>query len=93
MNEANDPNRVPDPFDGGCPADTITGQIVQPVIEQAVYAVLTVWPHTGESDVFSWGDGSRGDNEKRIAERNGAGNSGQVYLVRIPVPAYVQPAK
>lgn len=89
---ARQPNGDPggeDAFDG-VPADTITGQIVQPQKDEAVYAVLTVWPHSGESDVFSWGNGSRGDNEKRVAECNGTGRAGRSYLVRIAVPEIVK---
>lgn len=75
-----------DKFDGGCPSDTIRAQVATIAEDRAVYAVLIVWPKTGVSEVFSWGDGSRGDNEKRIAAWNRANNAGIAYLVRIPLP-------
>lgn len=86
---ARQPNGDPggeDAFDGGCPSDTIQAQIVAPVVDRAVYAVLTVWPLTGDSDVFSWGDGSKSRNEKHGTEWNNKGNSGRAYLVRVAVP-------
>lgn len=67
-------------------ADTIRAEIVQPVIERAVYAVLTVWPLNDESDVFSWGDGSKAANAKRVAEFNATTTSGKSYLIRVPLP-------
>lgn len=88
-----------DPFDG-VPADTIPprprdpsenydlkGEIVEPVIERAVYAVLTVWPLTNEADVFSYGAGSKDENSRHVRKWNAAGNSGKAYLVRVPVPS------
>ena len=59
---------------------------MEPVIERAVYAVLTLWPLNDESDVFSWGDGSKAANAKRVAEFNATNTSGKSYLIRVPLP-------
>lgn len=104
MNKDNDPFRLPDPYDG-VPADTIPprprdpsedydlrGEIVEPVIERAVYAVLTVWANQ-ESDLHSYESGTKGQQLHRIEKWNSEEKRSQCYLVRIPVPAYVPTVK
>jgi len=93
-----------DPYDG-VPADTIPprprdpsedydikGEIVPCESVQEVYAVLTVWDHA-DSDVYSYGDGGKHENARRVNEFNNDCKHGRSYLVRIPVPEYVPPAK
>lgn len=70
----------------------LRGEIVEPVIERAVYAVLTVWANQ-ESDLHSYESGTKGQQLHRIEKWNSEEKRSQCYLVRIPVPAYVPTVK
>lgn len=85
MNQANDPNRSPDPYDG-CPADTMTATIV-PARVDCLWATVSIYPASGSAPSLIQ-HASQSDAAEYAAEF-----PGKRFVVRIPVPAYVPPAK
>jgi len=94
-----------DPFDGGCPSDTIppdpnrpirpadlTGEIVRPPTDvNRIYAVLSVYSYDNRADLM--GSGNYAYASAKKAEWDAKFPNCNHYVVSVPVPAYVQPAK
>lgn len=91
---ARQPNGDPggqDAFDGGCPSDTITAQIIDAPLKSYAYATLHVYSPGVSPSIVERNDYADAIHQRDM--RNKHDGRGNVYVVAIPVPAFKERAK